>query len=277
MKYAKTIRVSAMAITLAAMVGCAQQSVITQQQASAEGSELNEKSSAKKLDDVAIVDTNAFIPKQQYDQSGVKIHYSATENPYLLQEGVIKKGSVAIFITARRAYKSGDLELAKKTLNKLTKEDSSLAGPWVMLGNIAKQQNDLPVAAKCYSKAIAINPKNVNAYAGLALVQRLQGKFKHAQNTYAQALLEWKDFPEGHLNLAILYDIYLNQPLMAQKHMEAYQFLSRGVDNQVAQWQAEIQGRTGIQESFIDSRAKLAIGGFADKVDLAVSGGLSNE
>lgn len=271
MNYAKTIRVSAMAITLTTMLGCAQQSIITQQKTISPGSEDN------KLVEIAIQDTNTFIPQQQYDGSGVKIGYLAMENPYLHQEGVIRKGSVATFITARRAYKSGEFDLAVKTLKKLTQEDGTLSGPWVMLGNISKQKNDLPAAEKSYSKAIEINPKNVNAYAGLALVQRLQGKYKHSQNTYAQALMVWKDFPEAHLNLAILYDIYLNQSLMAQKHMEAYQFLSHRKNDQVAQWQAEIQHRTGIQESFIDSRSKVALEDNESKVDLAANGGLSNE
>ena len=65
-------------------------------------------------------------------------------------------------------------------------------------------------------------------------------------STYAEALSVWEDFPEAHLNLAVLYDIYLNDPLQAQQHMEAYQFLTEEKDAKTAEWLQEIQSRTGI-------------------------------
>ena len=77
-----------------------------------------------------------------------------------------------------------------------------------------------------YEEAIRINKDNVNAYLRLALAQRELGEFILAQNTYSEALAIWPDFPEAHLNLSILYDLYLNHPIRAQEHMEAYQFLT---------------------------------------------------
>ena len=77
------------------------------------------------------------------------------------------------------------------------------------------------------------------------------GEFNVAQNTLALALQIWPDFPEAHLNLSILYDLYLNDPKSAQQHMEAYVFLNGNKNAQSEQWLAEIQGRTGITTSFI--------------------------
>lgn len=273
MKYAKAVRLSALIVTFVSLIGCATQ----QSSASQKGKVATAKSekAESKVEQVKAVlqDSEQYIPVQAYDENGNKISYIAMTNPYIQQEGVIEKGSVARFITARRAFKSGDLALAKKTLLTLTSEDNSLAGPWVMLGHIDKLQNKYEDAEKSYVKAIEINPLNVNAHTSLAYMQRLQGKFRQAQNSYVDALRIWKDFPEAHLNLAILYDVYLNDSVNAQKHMEAYQFLTNSKNDKVALWAAEIQQRTGIQKSFIDTHTQSTVVkmNLKQKVEVATS------
>jgi len=85
------------------------------------------------------------------------------------------------------------------------------------------------------------------------LVQRRQGYFSDAHNTYLEALAVWKDFPEAHLNLAILYDLYLNRAEEAQKHYEAFYFLGGEKDKEAHKWLVEVKQRTGIDTSFIDT------------------------
>ena len=197
-----------------------------------------------------LASTLETIPVQSVDDNGAVLPYEARENPYLSERGRVNKESVLSFIEARRALKDGNLEQAQKVLLELTVANDRLSGPWVKLGDIAMEQNDDQLAASHYTKAIAVNDSNVNAYLRLAHVQRLQGKFLLAQNTYAKLLSIWPDFPEAHLNLAILYDVYLNHPLRAQKHMEAYQFLTGSENEKVAGWLEEIRLRTGIAPGF---------------------------
>jgi Flp pilus assembly protein TadD len=121
-----------------------------------------------------------------------------------------------------------------------------------MLGVIAEKEEKYDEAIGHYRKAISVNEKNVNAYLALGLVQRKQGHFADAHTTYVEALDVWRDFPEAHLNLAILYDLYVNQPEQAQRHYEAYQFLTGGKDRKVHKWLVEVKQRTGIDRSFID-------------------------
>ena len=121
------------------------------------------------------------------------------------------------------------------------------------LGDIAEKNEDYDAAIKLYKKAISINKRNVNAYIALGLVQRKQGYFADAQKTYLDALHVWKDFPEAHLDLAILYDLYVNKPVEAQKHFEAYYFLTGSKDEKVRKWLVEVRRRTGIERSFIDN------------------------
>lgn len=195
-----------------------------------------------------LMPTLEYVPVLELDKEGNPVMYEAMANPYI-KRGRIKKSSVNEFIAARRAFNKNDLGNAKELLLSLTENDKSLSGPWVMLGDIAEREKSRSMAIEHYEKALTVNRKNMNAWLKLAQAQRVQGKYIQAQNTYSQALAIWKDCPEAHLNLAVLYDLYLNLPLRAQKHMEAYMFLSGGGNEKVAEWLEEIQTRTGVAQS----------------------------
>ncbi len=200
-------------------------------------------------------DTARYLPQQKFDEkTATFLPYEHKENPYLALEGKIKKEAVTKFIEARRALKNNELAESEKLFEEVSQIDPELSGPWVMLGDIALKSQDKPSAVDHYQKAILVNAKNINAYIKLAKTQRQLGKFVAAQNTYADALMIWPDFPEAHLNLGILYDIYLNHPLRAQKHMEAYVFLTEDENAQVSLWLREIQKRTGVAPSLTQQR-----------------------
>ncbi len=197
-------------------------------------------------------ETAQYVPKQAYDEQGKLIDYVAKENPYLAVKSRIDKGSVLLYIEAKKAKRSGDLKTAKQKLTVITKNDDSISGPWVMLGDISFEEKKYSQAEKYYQQAILINPKNINAYVALAQVQRVLGAYHVAQNTLALALTLWPDFPEAHLNLGILYDLYLNQSQKSQQHLEAYLFLTQYKSKKAIGWYSEVQARTGINKSFID-------------------------
>lgn len=193
------------------------------------------------------VSTLEYIPTLKKNSKGQLIPYVPSENPYLKRWGSVKQESIALYINAKRAFEAANFEQAEAILTGLTETDKKLSGPWVMLGDIALHKNDLSLAEQRYSNAILLNKNNVNAYLRLAKVKRMQGDFLTAKNTYADVLALWKDFPEAHLNLGVLYDLYLNDDVKAQKHIEAYQFLTGGKNEKAAQWLIEIQERTGIE------------------------------
>lgn len=198
---------------------------------------------------VGLVSTQEYIPVPKLDKSGSALPYEAKPNPYIQQKGRINKESVDKFINAKRALKFKQNLQAEKMLLELTQSDRNLSGPWVVLGDIETDRKDFVKAVSYYQRATEINRSNMNAYMHMALAQRLQGDFLRAQNTYAHALAIWPDSPEAHLNLAVLYDLYLNHPLRAQKHIEAYQYLTAGQNKEVAKWLNEIQKRTLVPAS----------------------------
>ncbi len=208
----------------------------------------------KQLDNeaVSLKDTIQYMPKQTFTELGDLIEYAPMENPYLAVDSRIDKGSVLLFIEAKKAKRNGDLKTAQQKLKVITNKDKSISGPWVMLGDINFENKNLQQAQKDYQQALEINNGNVNAYIALARVQRVMGDFNLAQNTLERALALWPDFPEAHLNLGILYDLYLNKSQQAQQHMEAYLFLTQYKNPEVVAWLNEVKSRTGIEESFIE-------------------------
>lgn len=195
---------------------------------------------------VALLNTEQYLPVREKDETGALLPYEATTNPYAELKGRVDKQAVTQYIEARRAFNAEQFQRADEILQAIVKEERSLSGPWVMRGDIAMQQDHTETALEYYAKAIDINNVNINAYLRLAVAQREQGLFSHAQNTYARALALWPDAPEAHLNLAILYDIYLNDAHQAQAHMEAYLFLHKEPSEDVATWLSEVRSRTGL-------------------------------
>lgn len=195
---------------------------------------------------VGLVATDGFLPVGERDETGRQLPYQPMPNPYSALEGQVDKDAVDRYIAARRAFNEGQYVAAEKLLTELAGQEQELSGPFVMRGDIAVERNDLEQAVEHYISALEINPINFNAYLRLARVQRMRGHFHHAQNTYAQALERWPDGAEIHLNLGILYDLYLNKPLKAQAHMEAYQLIKGSNSGKVVQWLEEIRQRTGV-------------------------------
>jgi tetratricopeptide (TPR) repeat protein len=195
---------------------------------------------------------DAPLPRQAYNSAGEKVPYVAQPNPYTADLPALPPGARPIFVVASGLLKEGKLKSAEAQFRKLDERFPSLSGPWVKLGQIAERRERFAEAIEDYKKAIDVNKRNVNAYIALALVQRRQGLFSDAETTYLDALDIWRDFPEAHLNLAILYDLYMNEGEEAQKHYEAYDFLTGGKDEKVHKWLVEIKRRTGIEHSFID-------------------------
>lgn len=253
MRFCKYFR-GLVALSLLSLAGCAHQGLMSPEESTA-AKQAKHNDIAESVTRALVLPTVQYVPQQSLNESGYLVSYIPSANPYLSNKRVIEQGSVLLFIKARRAFKAQQYEEATTLLTELTQSDKGLAGPWVMLGKIAMQQDKLAVAIQVFSKALVINPDNVNAYIGLATAQRRKGEFIQAQNTYARALAVWGDFPEAHLNLAILYDNYLNNPLKAQQHMEAYQFLTKGRDKRAGEWFADIKQRTGFEKSFIAKHA----------------------
>jgi Flp pilus assembly protein TadD len=77
----------------------------------------------------------------------------------------------------------------------------------------------------------------------LGVEKREAGQFAEAQAAYERALTLDPNYADAERNLAILHDLYLDNPLAALPHFERYQLLTQGADVQVTAWVAELKAR----------------------------------
>lgn len=130
---------------------------------------------------------------------------------------------------------------AQGALEALVKEFPNLSGPPTNLGILYARSKQRDKAFDSFNRAIAANPKNATAYDWEGIIYRESGDYAHAEQSYLRAVSAQPDYPNAHLNLAILYDTYLRRPQDAVTQYREYQRLSGGSKPVVTAWIDELQ------------------------------------
>ena len=91
--------------------------------------------------------------------------------------------------------------------------------------------------------ALRLAPDSVPLLNQLGIAQRQQGRFDEARQSYEAAIAANASAPLPHLNLAILYDLYLGDVAKAQALYQRCVELSPGDATQLNRWLAELKGR----------------------------------
>ena len=75
-------------------------------------------------------------------------------------------------------------------------------------------------------------------------MERKLGKFAEAEAAYLRAIAAEPNYAPAHLNLGVLYDLYLAEPQKALEQFERYIEIA-GENKQVAGWVIELRKRVG--------------------------------
>jgi Flp pilus assembly protein TadD len=125
----------------------------------------------------------------------------------------------------------------------IAKLDPKLASPHTNLGILLYREDKLKDAEAAFNEALQLDGKDYVAANYLGMLYRAQGRFSDAEAAYEQALAAKPDYGYAHLNLAILYDIYLDNLPKALDHYRQYQRISGNTDQQLTGWLADLQQR----------------------------------
>lgn len=166
-----------------------------------------------------------------------------TPNPYLQNPQKLSEQVEVNFRAAVLAMQQKNWDFAESTLKQLAEKNPKLSGVHLNLGIVYRNKGNAEKAAEAFNLAINANMKNVDAYNQLAVLKREAGDFAAAESLYQKALGIWPFFPEGHKNIAILYDLYLGKPEQALPHYQAYRQLLSAPDKQADSWIADVQRR----------------------------------
>jgi tetratricopeptide (TPR) repeat protein len=96
-------------------------------------------------------------------------------------------------------------EQAKKELNQELAIDPNNAGAEYVLGELARQAQDLPTAVQHFSKAVKLEPNFSDAYLGLGMSLLAQKQYADAVAPLEKAVKLQPANPMGHYSLATAY------------------------------------------------------------------------
>lgn len=147
------------------------------------------------------------------------------------------------FAKAVSAMQDGKDKQATDLFTEIAKQDPQLASPHTNLGILLYREGRLPEAETAFKEALQRSDKDYVAANYLGMIYRIQGRFAEAQAAYEQALAAKPDYAYAHLNMAILYDLYMGKLDQALDHYQQYQQSVSDADPRLAGWLADLQQR----------------------------------
>ncbi len=131
--------------------------------------------------------------------------------------------------------KEGRTDLAADDLE----QRFNLGGPdpdtVLLLGILNLQRGNLKSAEGSFREVITSDKANPVAYLNLGLTLRRMGRFKEARTVYTRGILE-TNHPDIHLNLGVLFELYLGEPSNAIEHYRHYTQIEAGGAQRVGGW-----------------------------------------
>jgi Flp pilus assembly protein TadD len=141
------------------------------------------------------------------------------------------------------ALKTGATEQALTLLTRLSLDAPDKPRLFTNLGLTHFRLHQAELAEQAFQQAIARNPDDAVAHNHLGIIQRQQGRFQDALLEYRRAIEIDSRYARAHLNLGILFDLYLQDLEKALQQYRRYLDLTSEENTQVAGWIVDIERR----------------------------------
>ena len=148
------------------------------------------------------------------------------------------------YAQALQLMKSGRDTDAELEFKQMVISYPQLTGPQLNLGLLYIRGSRLAEAEATFKAALERSPTSVIAGNELGIVERKLGKFAEAEAAYQRTIATEPNYAPAHLNLGVLYDLYLAKPQSALDEFERYIEIA-GANKQVAGWMLELRKRVG--------------------------------
>ncbi len=150
----------------------------------------------------------------------------------------------APFTKALSMIKNNQFNSAEPLLLDLTRSQAQLTGPHANLGIVHYKKGEYNKAEARFRTVLKLAPDHTIAYNYLGMTLRQLGRFEEAQQAYKSAIATDSDYSYAHLNLGILYDLYMKKPANALFHYQQYQTLLGSEDKKVSLWIKDLKRQT---------------------------------
>lgn len=180
--------------------------------------------------------------KPDADRAGqaAAVEILPADRPVVLAE----RGGEAM-VAAIALLKAGEFRQAEINLEEIVKVRPDLVEAHFNLGWARFQLKKCREAIPVLLDGLKLKPADIAAFNLIAICQRTLGQFTEAEKTYLQGLLLAPDNDKLHLNIGVLYDLYLFRPEQALEHYRQYQSLQKSPDTRVAGWIALLERKDG--------------------------------
>ncbi len=165
-------------------------------------------------------------------------------------QGVDPMADIQINAEIKRAYKDvASLNNAKKysvalnLLHGIQKKYPQLSGPDYQKARIYLNQGKLQQAITAVDLSLKNNERNYYSLNLKGIVLREMGKFEESREVYLAAIKVYPPYPNSHLNLGVLADIYMGELSFALIQYREYMKLVDNKDKTVANWILELERR----------------------------------
>jgi len=149
----------------------------------------------------------------------------------------------------REIYRDGVTALYNKnyaTAEKIFKDfihhKPELAGAYSNLALIHFKKKEYTKSMALANQAIQLNPKQSQAYNLRGQLYIIEGEIHKAKDDYSRSIELKPGYANAQYNLALLYDIYLQEIELAIKHYEIYLSLLKKPDEATIEWVNHLKG-----------------------------------
>ena len=169
-------------------------------------------------------------------------HNSSLEKSKETQGLVTEKDNTAVSLELA-LYKKAVLTLNNKQLNQaetlfleMSKVQPDMAGSWANLALIRLKKDDLNGAKEYIEIALDKNPNMPQVLNLAGDVALKEDRLNDAKTYFELAIKNKNDYALAHYNLALIYDIYLQDIPLAVQHYELYLQYSTQPDKSTEKW-----------------------------------------
>jgi tetratricopeptide (TPR) repeat protein len=147
------------------------------------------------------------------------------------------------YLRAIAALKNGATVKALELLLRLSREAPDKPNVFTNLGLAYFQLQQAELAEQAFTQALARNAEDAIAHNHLGILKRRKGQFQAALLEYQRAIEIDVEYARAHLNLGILFDLYLQDLEKALQQYRKYLDLTNEENAQVAGWIIDIERR----------------------------------
>lgn len=181
-------------------------------------------------------------------------HFPLEKTPYqqFLAQQMLMKSTLAAetkvrYQLALTKMKNQHWQQAKLLLNEVIEQSPRLSAAYLNKALSQYHLKQFDLAIQSLNDAEKINALSPYSYNLQGVLAREGGNFSQAEKYYQKALTIWPDYPQAHLNLAVLFELYRGEFAKAKTHYQAYLLLKPN-DKKTKLWLAGLEIKMALRK-----------------------------